>query len=396
MPCETCKKLFTTESLTENQYNGNHHRTISDLYAASLAHCQICEEIFQGFLQYYWDCFKPGNTLSTEIKTKTMIDEVGKIYAKKVESLEYVGFGRSKIRKNFVAYEIHADKKELCFNIRETYFNTSGKKKLHGETLNFYSFFTYTLSCGRKFHFIGGDYRLICYTEAEEFTMTSIHTLANRGNPTWRPSLARGWLQNCLQNHPKCTQTDKNWHPTRLLKISNPEFTTVQLILTAQNRPTSSYLTLSHCWGQLNFLKLTSNTLPQLLVGIRILTLPKTFQDAVQMAIFLGIEYIWIDSLCILQDSAEDWRVQSSQMGDVYSNGILNIAATASADGNGGLTIPRDPALNFPCEFQSGREGRLNGPWHLHPRTLADSKCLLDGPLLSVSSKHHSIYSCRH
>jgi hypothetical protein len=71
--------------------------------------------------------------------------------------------------------------------------------------------------------------------------------------------------------------------------------------------------------------------------GINIHTMPKTFQDAVKVTRALGISYIWIDSLCIVQDSSEDWLKESQQMESVYSNSYCNIAATKSADSDGGL-----------------------------------------------------------
>jgi hypothetical protein len=65
--------------------------------------------------------------------------------------------------------------------------------------------------------------------------------------------------------------------------------------------------------------------------------LTDTFEHAVRLTYLLGYQYLWIDSLCIIQDSQEDWRKESSMMGEIYANGLLNIAATASSDGSGGL-----------------------------------------------------------
>ncbi|KAK9793099.1 putative Heterokaryon incompatibility domain-containing protein [Seiridium cardinale] len=74
----------------------------------------------------------------------------------------------------------------------------------------------------------------------------------------------------------------------------------------------------------------------------------KVFVDAVGVAEKLGILYIWIDSLCIIQDSAEDWQAESAQMGSVYTHSILNIAATGFPNGQNGLFSKRDPDLLFP------------------------------------------------
>jgi Heterokaryon incompatibility protein (HET) len=65
--------------------------------------------------------------------------------------------------------------------------------------------------------------------------------------------------------------------------------------------------------------------------GMPINSLPKTFQDAMIVAKHLSMQYIWIDSLCILQDSIEDWQQESAKMMNIYRYAELNITATAAA-----------------------------------------------------------------
>ncbi|KAI9692181.1 MAG: hypothetical protein M1822_006411 [Bathelium mastoideum] len=69
--------------------------------------------------------------------------------------------------------------------------------------------------------------------------------------------------------------------------------------------------------------------------------LSKTFQEAIAITRNLGIQYIWIDSLCILQDDASDWEIESEKMGTTYSNALLVISATASKNGDGGIFLER-------------------------------------------------------
>ena len=76
--------------------------------------------------------------------------------------------------------------------------------------------------------------------------------------------------------------------------------------------------------------------------SIKLHTLSQTFQDAFTVTRALGLQYIWIDALCIIQDSQDDWQVESAQMCNIYSNSFCNIAATASVDGSGGLFRQRD------------------------------------------------------
>ncbi|KAI6756060.1 hypothetical protein HG530_011796 [Fusarium avenaceum] len=71
-------------------------------------------------------------------------------------------------------------------------------------------------------------------------------------------------------------------------------------------------------------------------------TLPKTFQDAIRVSLELGISIIWIDSLCILQDSREDWDEQAALMADVYRNAVVVIAANSGSGAHEGFLNPRE------------------------------------------------------
>jgi hypothetical protein len=204
----------------------------------------------------------------------------------------------------------------------------------------------------------------------QEYTLAERFVSADRSDRTWRLNLAKSWLQDCLSKHSECCQETPNWLPTRLLKINESGGSMIRLILTKLKSPTEHpgpYLTLSHCWGKARFLTLTAHTLPQLLQGVDISELPKTFQDAANTTLFLGFDYLWIDSLCILQDSAEDWKVESAQMGDIYSNGICNLAATGSANGNGGLWMGSQQ-FNLESLVDDSSPSLDSHPkWHTHP-----------------------------
>ncbi|KAH8758163.1 heterokaryon incompatibility protein-domain-containing protein, partial [Hyaloscypha sp. PMI_1271] len=102
------------------------------------------------------------------------------------------------------------------------------------------------------------------------------------------------------------------------------------------------YVTLSHRWSSY-IPTLTKENLAQRLEGIPQETLPGTFRDAIQVTSRLGCSHLWIDSLCIIQDDPKDSAEESSRMGDIYRNGIFNIAATAANDRAPGLLQTRDP-----------------------------------------------------
>ena len=160
--------------------------------------------------------------------------------------------------------------------------------------------------------------------------------------------LALTWYSWCLNSHESCNRKRrehpdvKQWYPTRLIKISRWS-NQLRLILAKDEQPDGPYLTLSHCWGKSNFIQLTQSTKSDFLKGIPYSKLPKTFQDAISVARFLGVYYIWIDSLCIIQgeESLADWKREAAQMDKVYSHSTLNISATGASDGSKGLFFSR-------------------------------------------------------
>ena len=85
--------------------------------------------------------------------------------------------------------------------------------------------------------------------------------------------------------------------------------------------------------------------------------LPKTFRDAIIVSRRLGVRYIWIDSLCIIQKSTNDWQQEASLMNQVYTNGVCNISATAALDSSEGLFFVRDPATLRQLCFQACIDG---------------------------------------
>jgi hypothetical protein len=83
-------------------------------------------------------------------------------------------------------------------------------------------------------------------------------------------------------------------------------------------------MALSHCWGSAQTFVTTKSTLAARKSGINFGDLPKTFQDAIVVTRMLGVQYLCIDSLCILQGDVEDWEREGSRMADIYQNSYLN------------------------------------------------------------------------
>ena len=157
------------------------------------------------------------------------------------------------------------------------------------------------------------------------------------------------WIRHCKEEHEPCNQNifeDSNVKalPTRLLRLGTLDQPLLRLIDGKDLPVDAVYFTLSHCWGSAVLTKLTEAVLDGYRVSIDITQLSKTFQDAIHVARSLGAYAIWIDALCIIQDSAEDWSREAPLMYGVYHGAELNIAATASVDGSGGLGRQRDPS----------------------------------------------------
>ncbi|KAL2367693.1 hypothetical protein RJZ57_007938 [Blastomyces gilchristii] len=149
----------------------------------------------------------------------------------------------------------------------------------------------------------------------------------------------KGWLASCIVTHyvPECfcDSLDNPPLPTRVVDVGLDE-NSVKLI-EPKGTIRAKYICLSHCWGLAQIITTTKSTLAEHKRRIPWACLSKTFRDAIALTRALGIKYIWIDSLCIIQDDARDWDVESANMAAIYTNGHLTIAATMSANGAGGL-----------------------------------------------------------
>lgn len=124
-------------------------------------------------------------------------------------------------------------------------------------------------------------------------------------------SQAKSWIETCTTTHQFCSNGEsegRNILPTRLLELGGEtKRPTVRLTETENISDKFEYVTLSHCWGGVPGFKLKKKNFDNLTANIDFDTLPRSFADAVTLTQALGMTYLWIDSLCIIQDDAEDW-----------------------------------------------------------------------------------------
>jgi len=178
-------------------------------------------------------------------------------------------------------------------------------------------------------------------------------------------NLAKDWLQGCFSEHHLCEEvrltaisSNHSSFPEYLVNVNEDS---LRLCPSSSFSTWPSYLTLSHRWGESRIFTLTSQNLPSLLSEIPIDSLPKTFRDAVIITRRMGYSYIWIDSLCIIQDSKEHWEKESTIMGDIYRSSEFTIAALGATDGDSGCFKTRNPLCFQPYVFEAapGKQGYL-------------------------------------
>ncbi|TRX94715.1 hypothetical protein FHL15_004487 [Xylaria flabelliformis] len=166
-------------------------------------------------------------------------------------------------------------------------------------------------------------------------------------------------LETCLTKHESCRADKKNpWLPTRLLDLS-PSVSIKGAVRVVQTDDFSDvdklngiqYLTLSHTWGRIGPTKLTLSNVKDMAEGIKIIDLPRMFQDTIRIGQRLKIRFLWVDSLCIIQDSPDDWAKECSVMDKVYRHGICNISACNSKDSTSSLFTAREPQSGAPIVF---------------------------------------------
>jgi hypothetical protein len=205
------------------------------------------------------------------------------------------------------------------------------------------------------------------------------HQLRNTGSNRSLEQ-AQKWILNCVQKHESCAQHGmERILPTRLLYVGTHEDQSVRLCETTTWLPGTldQYTTLSHCWGKIPIISLLKENITRFQSDIAFEYLPKTFQDAIHVTRVLGISYIWIDSLCIIQDSTDDWQKESVNMVNIYSNSYCNIAATGASDGSKGcftersswscpivVKLPPFSSTSRPMQDDTGRDlQRRTLPW---------------------------------
>lgn len=141
--------------------------------------------------------------------------------------------------------------------------------------------------------------------------------------------------------------------PTRVIDVGKDM---LRLVETGED-VRGEYVALSHCWGNLEkqerFCTYTNN-IKRLKAGFSYRSLPKTFRDAITVTRALGIPYLWIDSLCIIQEDEKDWEEEAGKMEEIFSSSYCTIAADSAASSLAGFLNERLPRVCVSIETPRG------------------------------------------
>lgn len=102
-------------------------------------------------------------------------------------------------------------------------------------------------------------------------------------------------------------------------------------------------MSLSYRWGNTrNSYALTQETFGEMITGLPTAVLPRTIGDACYTASRLGVPYLWVDRLCIFQDSRRDWHREAAKMAMVYRNSFCTISASGACNEDEGYFFSRN------------------------------------------------------
>lgn len=202
---------------------------------------------------------------------------------------------------------------------------------------------TEDLACSTAGLQIAGDKLPVCKPQRGETSTGSTESMSQISK----------WLERCKRCASRRLSIESSFVPDRLVDADASYPDEIHIIDGRDIAESSRYITLSHCWGNIAEIhdlvcRLMVSRIYEFKKGISLQRLPKTFIDAVAVARSLGIRYIWIDSLCIVQDSKEDWQRNAAVLWKLYASSYLTLAATASRNSTEGLFRTRAVATLSP------------------------------------------------
>lgn len=174
--------------------------------------------------------------------------------------------------------------------------------------------------------------------------------------------LARGWLEECRSSHASCRSRDPTL-PSRVIDVGTRYPVRSVRIHWADEGETGRYTCLTYCWGGPQPLSTKRANAQDLTDGILVSKLLKTLQDAIATAFKLGLRYIRIDCLCIIQDDKEDVAREIGNMSQIYLEASVIISAaranTVHEGFLGRVKYSQESPLKIAIEMHGGDNGTV-------------------------------------
>ncbi|KAI0369478.1 HET-domain-containing protein [Pilatotrama ljubarskyi] len=158
-------------------------------------------------------------------------------------------------------------------------------------------------------------------------------------------ALAKACVEQCVHGHERCSAFAVSKDvplPTRLIDCSDAS----RPCLASTSGTFGAYLALSYVWGEAQPHRTTMSNISAYRNGIDASRLPQTIRDALRVTHALGFRYLWVDSLCIIQDSDEDKRRELGGMRRIYRDAYLTIIASCAQRVGEGFLQDRPPVQN--------------------------------------------------
>ncbi|GES62596.1 hypothetical protein ATEIFO6365_0005073700 [Aspergillus terreus] len=161
--------------------------------------------------------------------------------------------------------------------------------------------------------------------------LTSNNSAASPEVSVDRLAEVQHWMTSCRSRHSACKSRRQLDPPMRVLDLGTVDHTQARIRLCEPKISGEPYGTLSHCWIFHDGITTTKGRLREYTtLGIELLQLPQSVQVAIHVLRYLGIRYLWVDALCIIQDDDEDWKSQAARIAEIYENSELTIAVSGS------------------------------------------------------------------
>jgi Heterokaryon incompatibility protein (HET) len=211
-------------------------------------------------------------------------------------------------------------------------------------------------------------------------------------------------LHKCLRSHTLCPKQVESRLPRRILHLAENGSDSLHVTLQETNGATGKYACLIHRPGSVKTCKATQSNYIDLLSGIPWSSIPATFQDAMMFCYTLGINYIWIDSLCIVDDDdANSYKHQTLQIPTIYNNSYITLAASAALNDDSGcfwdLFGPGVSEFKTDLGSFSVRKAvtHSQSKWESISRDMSPtlSKAALPSPRLIHFSQNELVWECK-